>query len=75
MHRVGKAPRGIGHQSPFHPALQEFALIARKLTGVFTNFIAVLGAEFNAYDMVAGTSVGGGSGETRGGDKKDKDDR
>jgi len=30
----------------------DFALVARKLTGVFT-FIAVLNAEFNAYDVIA----------------------
>ena len=30
----------------------DFAMVARKLTGVFT-FIAVLEAEFNGYDIVA----------------------
>jgi hypothetical protein len=29
----------------------DFALIARKLTGVFT-FIAVLEAEFNAWELI-----------------------
>jgi hypothetical protein len=31
---------------------RDFALIARKLTGVFT-FISVLRAEFNGYELVA----------------------
>jgi len=35
----------------FTAPTRDFALIARKLTGVFT-FIDVLEAEFNAYDMV-----------------------
>ena len=53
MHRAGKRAAASATSRHFTPPSREFALIARKLTGVFT-FIAVLGAEFNAYDMVAG---------------------
>ena len=35
----------------FTPPSRDFALIARKLSGVF-NFIAVLEAEFNAHEMI-----------------------
>jgi predicted unusual protein kinase regulating ubiquinone biosynthesis (AarF/ABC1/UbiB family) len=53
MHRAGKRAAVSATSRHFTPPSREFALIARKLTGVFT-FIAVLGAEFNAYEMVAG---------------------
>ena len=52
MHRAGKRGAVSATSRHFTPPNREFALIARKLTGVFT-FIAVLEAEFNAHDMVA----------------------
>ncbi len=51
MHRAGKQAAVSTTSRHFTPPSREFALIARKLTGVFT-FIAVLRAEFNAYEMV-----------------------
>jgi predicted unusual protein kinase regulating ubiquinone biosynthesis (AarF/ABC1/UbiB family) len=53
MHRAGKRAAASATSRHFTPPSREFALIARKLTGVFT-FISVLEAEFNAYEMVAG---------------------
>lgn len=53
MHRAGKRAAASAASRHFTSPSREFALIARKLTGVFT-FIAVLEAEFNAYEMVAG---------------------
>ena len=53
MHRAGKRAAASAASRHFTPPSREFALIARKLTGVFT-FISVLEAQFNAYDMVAG---------------------
>lgn len=52
MHRAGKRGAASATSRHFTPPNRDFALIARKLTGVFT-FIAVLEAEFNAHDMVA----------------------
>ncbi len=52
MHRAGKRAALSATHRHFTPPSREFALIARKLSGVFT-FIAVLGAEFNAYEMAA----------------------
>ncbi len=52
MHRAGKRAALSATSRHFTTPSREFALIARKLTGVFT-FIAVLEAEFNAYEMVA----------------------
>jgi predicted unusual protein kinase regulating ubiquinone biosynthesis (AarF/ABC1/UbiB family) len=52
MHRAGKRAAQSATSRHFTPPSREFALIARKLTGVFT-FIAVLEAQFNAYDMVS----------------------
>ena len=52
MHRAGKRGAQSATSRHFTPPTREFALIARKLTGVFT-FITVLEAEFNAYEMVA----------------------
>jgi len=52
MHRAGKQGAISATSRHFTPPNRDFALIARKLTGVFT-FIAVLEAEFNAYEMVA----------------------
>jgi hypothetical protein len=51
MRRVGKQAASSAASRHFSTPTREFALIARKLTGVFT-FIAVLNAEFNAHDMV-----------------------
>lgn len=52
MHRAGKRGAKSATSRHFTPPTREFALIARKLTGVFT-FITVLEAEFNGYEMVA----------------------
>lgn len=51
MRRVGKNAASSAVTRHFTTPTREFALIARKLTGVFT-FIAVLNAEFNAHDIV-----------------------
>jgi predicted unusual protein kinase regulating ubiquinone biosynthesis (AarF/ABC1/UbiB family) len=52
MRRAAKLGAVSATSRHFNPPSRDFALIARKLTGVFT-FIDVLEAEFNAYDMVA----------------------
>lgn len=51
MQRAGKQAALSAANRHFVTPSREFALIARKLSGVF-NFIAVLDAQFNAYDMV-----------------------
>ncbi len=52
MQRAGKqAARSTANRHFSRPSA-EFALIARKLTGVFT-FIAVLDAQFNGWELVA----------------------
>jgi len=51
MRRVGKQAATSASTRHFSTPSREFAMIARKLTGVFT-FIAVLNAEFNAADIV-----------------------
>lgn len=51
MRRVGKQAATSASTRHFSTPSREFAMIARKLTGVFT-FIAVLNAEFNASDIV-----------------------
>jgi len=51
MRRAGKQAAVSTTSRHFTPPSRDFALIARKLTGVF-NFIAVLDAQFNAYDMI-----------------------
>jgi predicted unusual protein kinase regulating ubiquinone biosynthesis (AarF/ABC1/UbiB family) len=51
MRRVGKHAANSAATRHFTTPSREFAMIARKLTGVFT-FIAVLNAEFNASDIV-----------------------
>ncbi len=51
MRRVGKQAASSARSREFTTPTRDFALIARKLTGVFT-FIAVLNAEFNAHDRV-----------------------
>ena len=51
MRRAGKQAAQSAASRHFTPPSRDFALIARKLTGVF-NFIAVLEAEFNAHEMI-----------------------
>ncbi|NND67532.1 MAG: AarF/ABC1/UbiB kinase family protein [Halioglobus sp.] len=51
MQRAGRLAAASAATRHFTTPSRDFALIARKLTGVF-NFIAVLEAEFNAHDMV-----------------------
>jgi len=50
--RAGKKAANSAASRHFSIPNAEFALIARKLTGVFT-FIAMLEAQFNAWDVVA----------------------
>lgn len=51
MKRAGKQAAASAASRHFTPPSRDFALIARKLTGVF-NFIAALDAQFNACDMI-----------------------
>jgi len=51
LRRAGKKAANSAVSLQFAIPSRDFAMIARKLTGVFT-FIAVLNAEFNAHDMV-----------------------
>ncbi|PLW86955.1 ABC transporter [Halioglobus japonicus] len=51
MRRAGKQAAVSAASRHFTTPSRDFALIARKLTGVF-NFIAVLDAQFNACDMI-----------------------
>ncbi|MEQ9463935.1 MAG: AarF/ABC1/UbiB kinase family protein [Haliea sp.] len=51
LRRAGKRAATAAASLDFATPSRDFALIARKLTGVFT-FIAVLDAEFNAHDLV-----------------------
>ncbi|MHA7816891.1 MAG: ABC1 kinase family protein [Pseudohaliea sp.] len=51
MQRVGRQAASSAATRHFATPSREFAMIARKLTGVFT-FIAVLDAQFNAHDTV-----------------------
>jgi predicted unusual protein kinase regulating ubiquinone biosynthesis (AarF/ABC1/UbiB family) len=51
MQRAGRQAAASTINPHFTTPSREFALIARKLSGVF-NFIAVLDAQFNAHDMV-----------------------
>lgn len=51
MRRAGKQAALSTTSRHFTTPSRDFALIARKLSGVF-NFIAVLEAEFNAHEMV-----------------------
>ena len=52
LRRAGKNAASAAVSLDFATPSRDFALIARKLTGVFT-FIAVLDAQFNAHDLVA----------------------
>jgi predicted unusual protein kinase regulating ubiquinone biosynthesis (AarF/ABC1/UbiB family) len=51
LRRAGKNAANSAASLQFTVPSRDFAMIARKLTGVFT-FISVLNAEFNAHDMV-----------------------
>jgi hypothetical protein len=51
MHRVGKQAATSAATRHFATPSREFAMIVRKLTGVFT-FITVLEAEFNGHALV-----------------------
>lgn len=51
LRRAGKAAASSAASLDFATPSRDFALIARKLTGVYT-FIEVLDAEFNAHDLV-----------------------
>lgn len=51
LRRAGKQAARAAASREFTTPSRDFALIARKLTGVFT-FIAVLDAQFNAHDLV-----------------------
>ncbi len=51
MRRAGKKAANSATSRHFTPPSREFALIARKLTGVF-NFIAALDAQFNGCDLL-----------------------
>ena len=51
MRRAGRQAAASAATRHFTPPSRDFALIARKLTGVF-NFIAALQAEFNAHEMI-----------------------
>lgn len=51
LRRMGKTAAKSAATKHFTIPSRDFAMIARKLTGVFT-FIAVLNAEFNAHDVV-----------------------
>jgi predicted unusual protein kinase regulating ubiquinone biosynthesis (AarF/ABC1/UbiB family) len=51
MQRAGKMAAATTTSRHFTTPSRDFALIARKLTGVFT-FISVLGAEFNGHELV-----------------------
>ncbi len=52
IRRVGRQAADSAASLDFTTPSREFAMIARKLTGVFT-FIAVLNAQFNAHDRVS----------------------
>jgi len=51
MQRVGRQAAGSAATRHFATPSRDFAMIVRKLTGVFT-FITVLDAEFNGHDLV-----------------------
>jgi hypothetical protein len=51
MRRAGKQAALSATSRHFTTPSRDFALIARKLTGVF-NFISVLDAQFNAHEMI-----------------------
>ena len=51
MRRAGKQAALSTASGHFTTPSRDFALIARKLTGVY-NFIAALDAQFNAHEMV-----------------------
>ena len=51
MKRAGKQAAASTASRHFTTPSRDFALIARKLTGVF-NFIAALDAQFNGCDLI-----------------------
>ena len=51
MKRVGKLAASSAATRDFATPSRDFALIVRKLSGVFT-FITVLDAQFNAHELV-----------------------
>ena len=51
MQRVGRRAAGLAASRDFATPSRDFALIVRKLSGVFT-FITVLDAQFNAHELV-----------------------
>lgn len=61
MQRAGRRAAGSAASRHFDTPSGDFAVIARKLTGVFT-FISVLRAEFNGYDVLAPYLEGGDHG-------------
>ena len=65
MRRAGKQAAVSATSRHFTPPSRDFALIARKLTGVF-NFIAVLDAQFNAHDLIEAHIQRWRESETRG---------
>lgn len=65
MQRVGKHAASSAATRHFATPSRDFALIVRKLTGVFT-FITVLNAEFNGHEIAhryIDGWIGGGSGQ------------
>ena len=64
MQRAGKMAAATTTSRHFTTPSRDFAMIARKLTGVFT-FIAVLGAEFNGHELVMAHITRWREGETR----------
>nr|MDJ0879864.1 AarF/UbiB family protein [Halieaceae bacterium] len=65
MQRAGKMAAATTTSRHFTTPSRDFALIARKLTGVFT-FIAVLDAEFNGHELVMSHVNRWREGEARG---------
>lgn len=68
MRRAGTRAAASTTSRHFTTPSRDFALIARKLTGLF-NFIAVLEAQFNAYDMIEAHIQGWRERENRGAKK------
>lgn len=58
MQRAGRRAAGSAASRHFDTPSGDFAMIARKLTGVFT-FISVLRAEFNGHELLAPYLDGG----------------
>jgi predicted unusual protein kinase regulating ubiquinone biosynthesis (AarF/ABC1/UbiB family) len=69
MRRAGKQAAISASSRHFTPPSRDFALIARKLSGLF-NFIATLEAEFNAHAMVESYLEAWNEKQKRGGKKQ-----